>query len=69
MNIETGSDARTYFIHPHPDFTQWNLEGHYDCIFCMMPGKEDTPATHFVQDDRGWLMPYCDAHYQDMMNS
>ena len=61
LTIDSGV---TYYIHPHPAFTEAHLEdGPHLCIHCM-PNR-DTPATHFVQDDRGWLMPLCERHYQE----
>lgn len=63
MIATTSSGGVTYYIHPHPAFTEAHLEdGPHLCIACM---PVDTPATHFVQDDRGWLMPLCERHYQE----
>jgi hypothetical protein len=56
--ITTGaSDSFNMYIDELPD----------QCIFCMP--EADTPARCFIQDDRGYNMPYCDRHYQEALAS
>lgn len=60
----TGSNSRTYYIHTHPQHSHYEIEGEPNlCIFCLP--EMEVPAVHFVQDDRGWLVPFCERHYWD----